>query len=256
MFKFIMFKQEGRLAEIRLNKPPYNVLDIPMMEEINMALDKVLENESNLNVLAITAEGEKAFSAGVDVADHTADKVEKMIDVFHGIFRRLEKLSIVTVAGVKGAALGGGCELALGCDLIVAAENAKFGQPEIKLAVYPPIAITYLSTIVGLKRAFEIVMLGENFSVIESKSMGLVNQVVPLEGFDNAFSSFVNKFEVLSGSALKVTKKAFKKASNLCFETTLKEVETIYLKELMTLNDANEGLNSFLEKRKPVWSHK
>jgi len=256
MFKFIVYKEEGRLAEIRLNKPPYNVLDIPMMEEINLALDNVMEKEANLNVLAITAEGEKAFSAGVDVADHTADKVDKMIDVFHGIFRRLERLNLVTVAAVKGAALGGGCELALGCDLIIAAENAKFGQPEIKLAVYPPIAITYLSSIVGIKKAFEIVMMGENFSADEAKTMGLVNNVMPLEGFDSAFSNFVKKFETLSGSALKVTKKAFKRASNFNFNDTLKEVEKIYLKELMVLSDANEGLNSFLEKRKPAWTHK
>lgn len=256
MFKLINYKEEDRLAEIRLNKPPYNVLDIPMMEEINAALDKVIENQRHFNALIITAEGEKAFSAGVDVADHTADKVEKMIDVFHGIFRRLEKLDIVTVAGVKGAALGGGCELAIGCDLIIAAENAKFGQPEIKLAVFPPVAITYLAGVVGIKRAFEIVLLGENFSALDAKSMGLVNQILPLDGFDDAFANFARKFELMSGSALRVTKSALKKSINLNFEKTLSAVEEVYLKELMILQDANEGLNSFLEKRKPIWTHK
>lgn len=256
MFNLISYREEGRLAEIKLNKPPYNVLDIPMMEEINKALNRVIENEANLNALIIIAEGDKAFSAGVDVADHTADKVEKMIEVFHGIFRRLERLGIVTIAGVKGAALGGGCELALGCDLIVAAENAKFGQPEIKLAVFPPIAITYLSAIVGIKRAFEIVLSGENFSAQDAKVMGLVNQILPLEDFDNSFIGFAKRFEAMSGAAIKVTKSALKRAVNINFEKTLSEVENIYLKELMTLNDANEGLTSFLEKRKPNWMHK
>ncbi len=256
MFNTILYQESGRLAEIRLNKPPYNVLDIVMMEEINLALDNVAKNSSRLNALIITAEGEKAFSAGVDVADHTADKVDRMIEVFHGIFRRLENLDIVTIAGVKGAALGGGCELALGCDLIVAADNARFGQPEIKLAVYPPVAITYLSHIVGMKRAFEIVLLGENFSAADAKAMGLVNQIFTLTGFDTEFLNFAKKFEVMSGSALKVTKSALKKSVRLDFERTLKEVEELYLRKLMILDDANEGLNAFLEKRKPVWTHK
>lgn len=256
MYESIIYKEEGRSAHIKLNKPPYNVLNIPMMEEINAALDVVASKEGNFNVLTITAEGDKSFSAGVDVADHTADKVDKMIEVFHGIFRRLEKLNLITIAGVKGAALGGGCELALGCDLIVAAENGKFGQPEIKLAVYPPIAITYLSKVVGVRRAFEIVLLGETYSANDAKAMGLVNQVLPLLGFDEAFKGYVQKFEQMSGSALKVTKGAFKKATGFDFESTLKVVEEIYLKELMSLHDAEEGLKSFLEKRKANWVHK
>lgn len=256
MYKFITFKTEGRRAEIKIKKPPYNVLDIITMEEINNALEEVKKNEKDLNVLVVTAEGEKAFSAGVDVADHTADKVDRMIEVFHGIFRRMETLELVTVAAVKGAALGGGCELALGCDLIIAADNAKFGQPEIKLAVFPPIAVTYLASIVGMKRAMEIVILGENISAQDAKTMGLINQVFPLTSSDADFEGYVKKFEIMSGSALKSTKKAFKKAVGFEFERSLGAAETIYMKELMKLEDANEGLNSFLEKRKAAWKHK
>lgn len=255
MYKYITFKIENRKAEIKINKPPYNVLDIVTMEELNQALDEVKKKEKDLNVLVITAEGDKAFSAGVDVADHTKEKTPKMLDVFHGIFRKLNTLEVITIAGVKGAALGGGCELAIGCDLIVAAENAKFGQPEIKLAVYPPIAITYLSHIVGVKRAFEIVILGENITAQDAKTMGLVNQVYPLDQFDEQFKVYVAKFESMSGSALKITKRAFGKALCLDFERTLSNVETLYLKELMELYDANEGIQSFLDKRKPNWRH-
>lgn len=256
MFKFINLEYRGRVAEIRLNKPPFNVLDIPMMDEINEAIDDVKRKEEELNVLAITASGEKAFSAGVDVADHTKDKMDRMLEAFHGIFRRLEGLQILTIAGVKGAALGGGCELAIGCDIIIASESAKFGQPEIKLAVYPPIAITYLSDIVGIKKAMEIVLLGENFSVKEAKEMGLVNQIFPGENFDDSFKDYVSKIENLSGAALRVTKRAFKAASRFDFERKLAEVENIYAKELMSLYDANEGLASFLEKRKPIWQNR
>lgn len=256
MFNFINYKKEGRSAEIKINKPPYNVLDIRTMDEINIALEDVKKYEKDLNVLLITSEGDKAFSAGVDVADHTKDKMDRMLDSFHGIFRRLENLDIITVAGVKGSALGGGCELAIGCDLIVCADNAKFGQPEIKLAVFPPVAITYLIQIVGRKRAFEIIILGENISAEEAKTMGLVNQVFPLQDFNEKLMVYLKKFESMSGSALRVTKQTFKKALNFDFESTLKTAETMYIKDLMSLEDANEGINSFLEKRKPVWSNK
>ncbi|MCX8083985.1 MAG: enoyl-CoA hydratase-related protein, partial [Calditerrivibrio sp.] len=192
----------------------------------------------------------------VDVADHTKDKMELMLDSFHGIFRRLEMLDIITVAGVKGSALGGGCELAIGCDLIVCADNAKFGQPEIKLAVFPPIAITYLTQVVGRKRAFEIVVLGENISAEEAKVMGLVNQVFPLQEFEEKLKGYLKKFEAMSGSALKITKQAFKKSLAFDFERTLSNAEAMYVKDLMSLEDANEGINSFLEKRKPIWKNR
>lgn len=256
MFNYITYKKEGRIAEIKINRPPYNVLDIKTMDEINSALDDVKRSEKDLNVLLITSEGDKAFSAGVDVADHTKDKMERMLDSFHGIFRRLEMIEVVTVAGVKGSALGGGCELAIGCDLIVCADNAKFGQPEIKLAVYPPVAITYLTQIVGRKRAFEMIILGENITAEEAKAMGLVNQVFPLQEFNEKLIAYLKKFETMSGSALRVTKQAFKKALNFDFERTLSAAEAMYIKDLMSLEDANEGINSFLEKRKPVWRNK
>jgi cyclohexa-1,5-dienecarbonyl-CoA hydratase len=256
MYSFINYSKEGRIAQIKINRPPYNVLDIKTMNEINLALDDVKKCEHELNVLIITSEGEKAFSAGVDVSDHTKDKMDEMLCSFHGIFRRLEMLEIITIAGVKGVALGGGCELAIGCDLIVSADNGKFGQPEIKLAVFPPIAITYLTQIVGRKRAFEIILLGENISASEAKQMGLVNQVFPLQDFDKELINYAKKFESMSGAALKVTKQAFKKALNFDFERILSNVEAMYAKDLMELNDANEGINSFLEKRKPVWKHK
>lgn len=256
MYNYISYKKVGRIAEIKINKPPYNVLDIKTMEEINSALDDVKKEEKDLNVLLITSSGDKAFSAGVDVADHTKDKMELMFDAFHGIFRRLEMLEIITIAGVKGAALGGGCELAIGCDLIVCSDNAKFGQPEIKLAVFPPVAITYLTQIVGRKRAFEIIILGENISAEEAKVMGLVNQVYPLQEFDTKLLDYIKKFEAMSGSALRVTKQAFKKSLSFDFERILSTAEAMYVRDLMGLEDANEGINSFLEKRKPVWKNR
>jgi len=253
-YKFIKLDVQDRAGFLTINKPPYNVLDIPMMKEINNALDKL--KEKDLNILVIGSEGDKAFSAGVDVSDHTEDKVDEMIEVFHGIFKRLNELPYITLAAVKGAALGGGCELALFCDLVVVADNLKIGQPEIKLAVFPPIALLMLSKMLPEKRAFELILGGENFNAQQAYDMGLANKIVSLDKFDEELKSYVKIFTKMSGSALKVTKEAFKKVRNLPFNEGLPVIEDLYMNKLMKLADAEEGLKSFMEKRKPVWTHK
>ena len=197
--------------------------------------------------------GEKAFSAGVEVADHTPDKVDQMIDVFHGIFRRLNKMPMPTIAAVNGAALGGGMELAIGCDMVVAAAGAKFGQPEIKLAVFPPIAAVLLPRLVPPARAMEILLGGENLTAEEGKAIGLVNRVFARETFAADVQAFVAPFLKLSRVALLSTRKALREANGKPFDAALNTVEDIYLKELMLTDDAKEGLSAFLEKRPPVW---
>ncbi len=254
-YKFIKTEVKDNVGYLIINKPPYNVLDIPTMKEMNNALDE-FKNRDDLNVLVITAEGDKAFSAGVDVADHTEDKVDEMIEVFHGIFKRLYEIPYITVAGVKGACLGGGCEVAIFCDMIFSADNLKIGQPEIQLAVFPPIALLVLPKIIPVKRAFEIILGGQTFNAQEAYTMGLINKYCELEKFDEEFQKFIKPFARLSRSALKVTKEAFKKVKDIEFKEGLPVIEDIYLNKLMKLQDAHEGLNSFLEKRKPVWSHK
>ncbi len=253
-FKFIKFEKKERVAYININKPPYNVLDIPTMKEMNEAIDNV-NNDPNIDILVIGSEGDKAFSAGVDVSDHTEDKVDEMIEVFHGIFKRLSEFKGITIAAVKGAALGGGCEVAIFCDMIFAADNIKIGQPEIKLAVFPPIALLVLPKIIPTKKAFEIILGGEVIKAEEALSIGLVNKVVPLDKFNEEFGKFISIYSSLSGSALKVTKEAFNKVRNLDFKEGLPVIEDIYLNKLMKLDDAEEGLKSFLEKRKPTWKH-
>ena len=254
-YKFIKTEVKNNVGYLIINKPPYNVLDIPTMKEMNAALDE-FKKRDDLNVLVITAEGEKAFSAGVDVADHTEDKVDEMIEVFHGIFKKLNEIPYITLAAVKGAALGGGCEVAIFCDLIFAADNLKIGQPEIQLAVFPPIALLVLPKIIPTKKAFEIILGGGTFRADDALNMGLVNKVVPLEDFDAELENYLKSFGKLSRSALKVTKEAFRKVQKLEFEEGLPVIEDIYLNKLMKLEDAHEGLVSFLEKRKPEWKHK
>jgi cyclohexa-1,5-dienecarbonyl-CoA hydratase len=251
-FQFIKYAVDNGLATLTINRPPFNVLDIPTMEEMNVALDACMA-ASDVKLLMITGAGEKAFSAGVEVADHTPDKVDRMIEVFHGIFRRLQKMPMPTLAAVNGAALGGGMEVAIACDMIVAASGAKFGQPEIKLAVFPPIAAVLLPRLVSPARAMELLLGGENIVADEALRIGLVNRVFAKESFAADVQAFVAPYLTLSRAALVSTRKAIRETAGKPFNAALDTAESIYLKELMATEDAKEGLAAFLEKRKPVW---
>jgi len=255
-YQFIKTWDADGAAWISINRPPLNVLDIPTMEELNNALIAVKARELEVRALVITAEGGKAFSAGVDVADHTEDKVEYMIEVFHQIFYNMAQLQIPTIAAVKGAALGGGCELAIFCDMIVASDRLKIGQPEIKVGVFPPLAAVVIPRLVPEKRAFELIAGGEVIRAEEALAIGLVNKIVPADSFDEEFGTFLRVYTTLSGAVLRSTKKAIRAARGLPFADALNKVERIYLDELMITEDAREGLTAFLEKRAPVWQDK
>jgi len=254
-FEHIVFETKESKAFLTINHPPLNILNISVMEEINEALNSLIDNKE-VKVLVISSSGEKAFSAGVDVSDHTEEKVEKMLQVFHDIFRNLSKLDQATVAAVKGLTLGGGCEIALFCDLIFAADNLKIGQPEIKLSVIPPIALLILPRLIGLKRASELLLTGKTINAIEAEKIGLVNKVVPLASFDSELENFIQPFTELSLVGLKHSKKGINLGLETNFLEGLERIEKSYLEELMASEDAHEGLKAFMEKRKPVWKNK
>ena len=241
------------LGTITLNRPPLNVLNIAMMEEINDALKGFL-GRKDLKVLLFNASG-KCFSAGVDVGEHMGDMAPRMIRTFHEMFRLMDRLEIPVAASVYGSCLGGGCELAVFCDLVIASEGAKLGQPEIQVGVFPPIAAQIMPRIMGRKAAMELILSGRIISAEESLRLGLVNRVVPEEELAAATTDFVKPYLRLSAEVLRKTKKAIKGGLMDDFEPSLKVIEDIYLDELMQTKDAHEGLNAFLEKRKPEWKN-
>jgi cyclohexa-1,5-dienecarbonyl-CoA hydratase len=252
-FQHIIFEKQDGVARLTLNRPPLNVLDIAMMREISTALDG-LDDDRSVKVLVLEAvEGSKAFSAGVDVSEHTADMVEEMIEVFHRIFRLLDGLEVPTIAVAGGAALGGGCELALFCDMVIASEKASFGQPEIQVGVFPPVAAAALPDIIGPKKAMEMVLIGDRIPAAEAERLGLVNKVVPPEELKAAADELVGRLAKLSGAVLRLTKRAVRLGSAGGFAEGLAAVEEVYLGPLMSTEDAHEGLAAFMEKRSPVW---
>ncbi len=241
------------LGAITLNRPPVNILNIAMMEEINEVLSS-WQGKKDMKVLLFNAKG-KCFSAGVDVGEHMGDLAPKMIKTFHDMFRLMNKIEIPTVASVFGSCLGGGCELAIFCDLVVASEGAKFGQPEIQVGVFPPIAAQIMPRIMGRKSAIDLIMSGRIIAAQEAAAMGLVNKVVKEEELESACAGFMKPYLKLSAEVLRKTKKAINAGLMDDFELSLKIIEDIYLEELMKTADANEGLKAFLEKRKPEWKN-
>ena len=246
----LQLSADANAYRLTLDDPPLHILDIDMLREMRDALAQI---KSDKNCLIITSSGEKAFSAGASVQDHLGDRVVTMLQLFHECFRILARLDLVTVACVRGAALGGGCELALAADFVLASDRARFGQPEINLGVFPPVAAYQLSRQVPPRRGLELLLGGDPIDAAAAERLGLVNAVFPVAEFDAKCEEWLQRIYKQSASSLRFAKKAFRLAQAEDFDQRLASVERLYLEELMKSDDANEGLNAFVEKRKPVW---
>jgi cyclohexa-1,5-dienecarbonyl-CoA hydratase len=251
-FQHLRLERRGGLRRLILERPPLNVLDIPMLRELDEAAAQV-HADPGASVLVVTGAG-KAFCAGVDVADHTEDRVGEMINVFHAALTRLVDLEIPVVAVLNGAALGGGLEVALACDIVVARKGAKLGQPEIQLGVFPPFAAVVLPRLLGRARAMELCLSGRTLTAEEGLSVGLVQHVFPQDTFPEDVDRYVAALAGLSAPVLRLTKRAVAQGAKAPLGEALRAVERLYLDDLMKLDDAREGLTAFLEKRPPVWS--
>ncbi len=178
-------------ARIILRNGPLNVIDIPMMEELTRALADI-DARSDVSVVVIRGEG-NAFSAGVDIAAHTPDRVEEMLIRFHAVIRALLNTKKVTIAAVHGHCLGGGAELAMVCDVVYTTAAAQWGFPEIKLGCYPPVACTALAALVGQKRATELILTGRTITGAEAAEIGLANHAVADEELQSAVEGTVQQ---------------------------------------------------------------
>jgi len=243
-----------QLAHITLTRPPLNVIDFQMMDELLAALQQ-LEQHNEVSVVIISG-GERAFSAGVDVAVHTPEKVQTMLQKFHGVILALTRFPKITIAEVHGACLGGGAELAMVCDMCFTTLDAKWGFPEIMLGCYPPVACTALAALVGQKRAADLIFTGRTLSGEEAAEWGLANEAHAEGALQGAIQRTVDHLLKLSPAALAVAKKAFYAWDSMHLDKGLARAEKIYLEELMQTEDVKEGIAAWTEKRKPVWKGK
>ena len=242
------------IARITLRNPPLNVIDIRMMEELAQSLSEI-EARKDVSLIVLTGAG-KAFSAGVDVAAHTPDKVEEMLTKFHSVIRALVATKEVTIGAVHGHCLGGGAELAMVCDIVYTTESAQWGFPEIRLGCYPPVACTALAALVGQKRAAELILTGRPIRGKEAEDMRLANRAVAENGLPAAVDECIAHLRNLSPAALALAKKASYAWDSMHFDKGLARAERIYFDELMKTSDAHEGIRAFMENREPKWTGK
>jgi cyclohexa-1,5-dienecarbonyl-CoA hydratase len=255
-FKNIKFQIQDRVARITFARPPLNVFNIAMMREIGDALGECVPRRDLAAIVFAAAADTRAFSAGVAVEEHVAATVFQMLDAFHSIFRGLRQLAKPVIAVVDGSALGGGCELIAACDIVIASDRSRFGQPEIKLGVFPPVAAILLPRVIGERRARELILTGDLIDAAEALQLGLVNYVLPSAELEGKTESLLTKLRELSASSLAMTRAALDLGGQSDFDAALVDVENLYLHELMRTADAQEGSSAFMQKRKPEWRNK
>ncbi|MDM8551871.1 enoyl-CoA hydratase/isomerase family protein [Desulfobacterales bacterium HSG2] len=246
-------KTEG-VARLTFARPKHNVLNIEMMNDLNAELENLIA-DNDLKCVVILGEG-PSWCAGVEVADHKPEKVDEMIAVFNRIFERMDKLEVPTIAAVHGACLGGGMEIAIACDIIVASKKAVFGQPEIKLGFFPPYSAIRLPQLVGPSKAIEICTTGKRYFAKEARKMGLISYKTDEDEFTQMVDKLVGEIKTSSPLIIRLNKRAVKQHLGMDFSKAIESVSDLFLNTLMKTEDTLEGIRSFEEKRRPEWKNK
>jgi cyclohexa-1,5-dienecarbonyl-CoA hydratase len=251
----VEYLHDNSVARIILDDGKGNVLDNIMMTELTSLLSSF---KNNKDIKLITFEGAgKNFSFGASVEEHTKDKAAAMLESFHKIFFTIVDLHIPTLAKISGQCLGGGFELPLVCNFLFADKTAKMGQPEILLGVFAPPASIMLPIKIGNAKADELLITGRIISADEAKELGLVNRVFEdRDAMEREIDDWIHK-NILnkSASSLRYATRAARASFDYFMLKNLPAFNDMFIKELMETDDANEGINSFMEKRKPVWKN-
>ncbi len=254
-FDNVLVERQGAVARLVINRSPaLNILDIETLRELKSKLENL---QADAGVRMIEIRGDKTvFSAGADIREHLPDRAPEMLREFHRLIRSVLYGRLPTLAIVRGHCLGAGMELALACDFVLASTDARFGQPEIRLGAFPPVAAVLLPRLIPEKKALEIILTGEAIPAQEAHRLGLVNRVAESFALDVEVEKFGASLLTHSSRVLALARKATRLGSRENFESALRESERIYLEELLTTQDAQEGVRAYLEKRPPVWKEK
>ena len=247
----IDYRVENNVAYLHLNNPPVNIMSAALMDMMSGILENVAA-DSELKAVAFTAEG-KAFCAGADVGEHRPEQAAGMIESFGRLFRRLDALEIPVVMAVGGAAMGAGFELILMADVLLAADRAKFGQPEIRLGFFAPVGVVVLPDLVGRAKAMEITCTGRAYTAAEMVGMGLVSRMVATEELNETLEKVLDDIRAASPLVLRLNTRTLKACRPGSFSARLDQAERVFLEELMTSAEPVEGIEAFYGKRAPEW---
>ena len=255
--KFIRWDDSGPAAHLTMARPKQNIMNIEMLREMSRAIESLnARDDVRMILLDAAPECEGYFSVGVEAAGYRSDMAFQMMDAFHQVFRSMTEVSKPVVAVVDGMAQGGGCELAAFCDIVIATENARFLQPEIKLGVFPPMGAVVYPRVIGPKHAMELLLTADPISAQQALIMGLVNRVVPRPALKETVDSLVQRIGSQSTPVLQLLKRVVFEGTWRPFEQALKRSQDMYLNQLFELDDSQEGLRALVERRKPVWKNK
>ena len=258
-YENILFAENEEIATITFNRPKaLNALNRELLAELSQALDEIAANE-DIRVLILTGAGDKSFVAGADItelATYNSLQAKKFASDGHTIINKLQDLPAAVIAAVNGFALGGGTEIAIACDFIYAAENAKFGQPEINLGVIPGFGGTQrLPRLIGPNMAKEMIFTGKMISAAEALQLGLVNKVVPQDKLMEEVNITAGVIASKGKVSLREAKQAINKGMNVDLATGCGiEVDAFAIS--MASPDAREGTTAFVEKRKAEFKGK
>ncbi len=250
----VRIERQDRVATLLLDRPPLNVLDLAALADLDRAL-ALLEAEDDLQLLIVRGAGERAFSAGVAVQDHTPDRLGEMLGRFHAALWRLLRFPAPTLAAIRGHCLGGGMELAACCDLRVAEEGSRFGQPEIDLGCFPPFAAALYPKLLGRAAAADLLLTGQVVEAAEAMRLGFLNELVPAGRLDAAISELGNRILGKSAAVIRLAVRALRAGLERPLAEAVAEGERLYQTDLAATADMAEGLSAFLERRAPTWRH-
>lgn len=242
----------GCVALIMLASPKANILDRKMMRDLVESLAG-LKWDGKLKLVLIGSEGPH-FSFGASVEEHLPDQIAPTLVQLRDLLRAIALLPAPTIAMVRGQCLGGGLELALACDLIIAEETAQLGLPEIKLGVFPPAGAALLPVRIGASRAAQLILTGASWTAAEAHAAGLVHRIAPAGELETALENWLAAdFLPRSTAALRFAAQASRHSVLRALDQELPLLEDLYVNGLMQQPEALEGLQAFLEKRQPSW---
>ncbi len=251
-------ERQGRVARVVIHRPPLNVLDTETIRELRSRFEEAASDQA-VEFVEIASGVPAAFSSGTDIREHFSATARKLLSEFHALIRTVLYSPRPTVALVEGSCLGGGMELAMACDFIIAARAAQFGQPEVRVGAFPPVAAALLPKLFPEKKALEMILTGKTVTGEEAHRLGLVTRLSggPEDGTLEEEAAKLRK-EILeqSPAIVSLARRAARLGARESFEAALREAERIYLEELLATEDAEEGLRAFLAKRPPKWKGK